>query len=66
MAGKITATFGPDGGPAEIAVSGIKGSGCQKASQFLSEALGTSVKDVKTNEFHEEPVKAETRVSATL
>lgn len=63
---KITATFSPDGGPAEIVVSGVKGASCQNASQFLSQALGTSVKDVKTTEFYEEPIKAETRVATTL
>jgi hypothetical protein len=39
-------------GKAELSVQGCAGPGCQKLSEGISKALGSTVSDVKTPEFH--------------
>lgn len=46
---EVTITISPEGN-SRIAVSGVAGPGCQKLTEALERAIGTTTEDVKTSD----------------
>lgn len=49
---EIIVTIGPDG-QVSVEAKGLKGTGCVEATRALQEALGQTVSDAKTAEYHQ-------------
>lgn len=57
---QLTIDIDADGGT-QIKVSGCPGPSCQKLTEAIEKAVGQTVKDVKTGEFHQTAQRSQTQ-----
>ena len=52
-------------GEVRLETHGFAGPACQEASRFLQQALGQSLSEQLTSEYHQQPISLETQLPQT-